>query len=137
MGILKRYVLDASALVAFFQDEPGAAKVQELLTQAGEAERPLLMSVVNWGEVYYVAWQRMGEAAAREKLEEMARLPLEVVDADRETTLLAATLKAQHKLPYADCFAAALAQQRKAMLVTTDKDFGPVEKQVGILWATE
>jgi hypothetical protein len=30
---------------------------------------------------------------------------------------------ALHHLPYADCFAAALAQARKATLVTSDKDF--------------
>jgi predicted nucleic acid-binding protein len=36
---------------------------------------------------------------------------------------LAASLKAQHNLPYADCFAAALAQTRKAALVASDKDF--------------
>jgi ribonuclease VapC len=131
---VKRYVLDASALLAFFQDEPGAIKVQELLTEAREADRPLLLSVVNWGEVYYVAWQRMGEAAARERVEEIARLPIDVVDADLETAKLAATLKAQHKLPYADCFAAALAKQRKAILVTTDRDFSQIEKEVAVLW---
>lgn len=131
---MKRYVLDASALLAFFQDEPGAIKVQELLTEAREADRPLLLSVVNWGEVYYVAWQRMGEAAARERVEEIARLPIDVVDADLETAKLAATLKAQHKLPYADCFAAALAKQRKAILVTTDRDFSQIEKEVAVLW---
>ena len=134
---MKRYVLDASALLAFFQDEPGAEKVQKLLTRAGQAERPLLMSVVNWGEVIYVVWQRRGEEAARERMRAMARYPLEIVGADAETTLLAAALKAQHKLPYADCFAAALAQEKKATLVTTDKDFQQVEKDIAVLWATE
>lgn len=134
---MKRYVLDASALLAFFEDEPGAGKVQELLTQAGQADRRLLLSVVNWGEVYYVAWQRGGAAAARQKLEEMARLPIEVVDVDMATTQLAASLKAEHKLPYVDCFAAALAQQKRASLVTVDKDFAQVEGKVTVLWATD
>ena len=133
---MKRYALDTSALIAFFQDEPGAAKVQELLTEARQAEHPLLLSVVNWGELYYVAWQRMGEAAAQQRVQEIARLPIELVDVDRETALLAATLKAQHKLPYADCFAAALAQQRKATLVTDDKDFQSVQRGVNVLWVT-
>ena len=133
---MKRYVLDASALLAFFQDEPGAEKVQELLTRAGQAERPLLMSVVNWGEVIYVVWQRRGEEAARERMRAMARYPLEVVAADAEKTLLAAAFKAQHKLPYVDCFAAALARQEKATLVTTDRDFTQVEKQVPLLWVS-
>ncbi len=134
---MKRYVLDTSALIAFFQDEPGAAKVQELLTQAREADRPLLLSVVNWGEVYYVAWQRTGEAAAQQRLQEIARLPIELVPADQEMTLLAASLKARHKLPYADCFAAALALQRKAQLVTADRDFEQVAKEVRVFWISQ
>jgi len=132
---VKRYVLDASALLAFFEDEPGGAKVQELLTQAGQAQRPLLMSVVNWGEVLYVVWRRRGEEAARERIRAISRYPLEIVAADQETALLAASLKARHRLPYADCFAAALAQQRKATLATADKDFAQVEKELAILWA--
>jgi predicted nucleic acid-binding protein len=46
----------------------------------------------------------------------------------------AATLKAEHNLPYADCFAAALAQARKATLVTSDKDFERVWSKLRIIW---
>ena len=35
----------------------------------------------------------------------------------------AARLKAEHNLPYADCFAGALAQARRAALVTSDRGF--------------
>ncbi len=48
---------------------------------------------------------------------------------------LAASLKADHNLPYADCFAAALAQARKETLVTNDNDFERVETALKILWA--
>ena len=41
-------------------------------------------------------------------------------------------LRAQHNLP--DCFAAALAQARKATLVTSDKDFARVGPALKILW---
>jgi len=132
---VKRYVLDATALIAFFQDEPGAAKVQQLLTEARDTDRPLLLSVVNWGEVYYVAWQRTGETAARQRIEEIARLPIQVVDADMELTHLAASLKARHKLPYADAFAASLALHSKASLVTSDPDFKRLSRELDLLWA--
>ena len=46
----------------------------------------------------------------------------------------AARLKAQHNLPYADCFAATLAQSRKAALVTSDKDFQRAKTALKILW---
>jgi predicted nucleic acid-binding protein len=131
---VKTYVLDASALMTFFEDRPGADKVEELLAKAAETKRPLLMSVVNWGEVYYSIWRAHGEKAAHAKLREMAQLPIQVIDADSELTKLAATLKAQHNLPYADCFAAALAQARKAALVTSDKDFESLGTAPKILW---
>ncbi len=120
---MKTYVLDASALMTFFEDRAGADKVEELLAKAAEAKHPLLMSVVNWGEVYYSVWRAHGEKAAAAKLQEIAQLPIEIVDVDTGLAKLAAGLKAAHNLPYADCFAAAVAQAREATLVTSDKDF--------------
>ena len=132
---MKTYVLDSSALMTFFENRAGADQVEELLAKAAEAKRPLLMSVVNWGEVYYSIWRARGEKAAAAKLQEIAQLPILVVDADMELTKLAAGLKAAHNLPYADGFAAALAQSRKAALVTSDKDFERVVPARKIIWA--
>ena len=53
---------------------------------------------------------------------------------DMELAKLAASLKAEYHLPYADCFAASLAQARKATLVTSDKDFLRVGTAVKTLW---
>jgi predicted nucleic acid-binding protein len=131
---VKSHVLDSSALMAFFEDRPGADKVEELLAKAAEAKAPLLMSVVNWGEVYYSVWRARGEKAAETKLHEIAQLPIEIVDADVDLTKEAASLKAQHNLPYADCFAAALAHSRKAALVTSDKDFERAGSLLKTLW---
>ena len=61
---MKTYVLDASALMMFFEGRPGAGKVEDLLTGAADATPPLAMSVVNWGEVYYSIWRAHGEEAA-------------------------------------------------------------------------
>jgi predicted nucleic acid-binding protein len=91
------------------------------------------MSVVNWGEVYCAIWRAHGEKAANLKLQETAQLPIELIDVDAELVRLAASLKAQHDLPYANCFAAALAQTRKAGLVATDKDFERVASVFRIL----
>ena len=131
---MKTYVLDASALMTFFEDRAGADQVEELLAKAADAKHPLAMSVVNWGEVYYSIWRAHGEKAAAAKLQEIAQLPIQVIDGDMELTRLAASLKAQHNLPYADCFAAALAHGRKSTLVTSDKDFERVGTALKILW---
>lgn len=131
---MKAYVLDSSALMTFFENRAGADQVEELLAKAADTKRPLLMAVVNWGEVYYSIWRARGEKAAEAKLQEIAQLPIQVVDADMELTKLAASLKATHNLPYADCFAAALAQSRKATLITRDKDFQQVGTALRIVW---
>jgi ribonuclease VapC len=134
---VKRIVLDASALMTFFENRPGAEKVEELIQLAVDGKRELFMSVVNWGEVYYSVWRAKGPGVALKVLLDVAQLPIELIDADYDLTKRAAEFRAQHKLPYADCFAAALAANRKAPLITSDADFAQVEKQVTILWATQ
>jgi ribonuclease VapC len=131
---VKTYVLDASALMTFFEDRPGADKVKDLLAQAAETKHALLMSVVNWGEVYYAVWRILGEKAANEKLRQISKLPIEIVDVDMEMGKLAAILKAKHNLPYTDCFAGALAESRRAVLVSSDKDFERVGSLLKIFW---
>ena len=55
--------------------------------------------------------------------------------ADWQLTREAAGFKAKHKMSYADCFAAALAKQKKAHLVTGDREFKQVEQDIQIIWA--
>ncbi len=132
---MKRIVFDASALMAFFENRPGAEKVQDLIRLGVEGKRQLLMSVVNWGEAYYSTWRTKGPGVAQHFLEQFAQLPIHLVPADVELARLAAEFKANFNLPYVDGFAAALALQRKASLATSDKDFATVEKKFDILWA--
>jgi predicted nucleic acid-binding protein len=123
------YVLDANALVGLFEDREGAAaKVQRLLEQAVQAERPLLMSAVNWGEVFYVAWRRHGEATAREAESRLQEMPITVISVDQDRATRAAAIKQKHSLSYADAFAAELAIERGAWLVTADPEFSKVGK---------
>jgi predicted nucleic acid-binding protein len=120
--------------MTFFENRPGAAKVEALLQQAVAGKLHLFMSVVNWGEVYYSTWRAHGPGVARKIIEDIAQLPIELVDASLDLTHAAAELRANHKLPYTDCFAAALAAHRKASLATSDKDFASVEKKIAVHW---
>jgi ribonuclease VapC len=131
---MKRFVLDASALMTFSANRPGAEKVEQLLQLAIDGKRELLMCVINWGEVYYSVWRDQGPGIARHLLAQIAQLPIQLVPADVELARQAAELKATFNLPYVDGFAAALAVQRKASLATSDKDFASVEKKLDILW---
>ena len=133
---MKRIVLDASAVMTFSANRPGAEKVEQLIQLALDGKRELLMCVVNWGEVYYSVWRDQGPGFARHILGQIAQLPIHLVPADVELTRTAAEFKASFNLPYVDGFTAALASVRKASLATSDRDFARVEKKLDLLWTT-
>jgi len=132
---MKQVVLDASALMTYFQARRGKERVIELLDQAREGKHELLMPVVNWGEVFYSIWHAEGEATARRKLHEIAQLPITIVPVNDELTLRAATLKAKLRMPYLDSFVAALADSLGAPVATTDPDFHRLRGQIDLEWS--
>jgi predicted nucleic acid-binding protein len=130
-------VLDSWALIAFFEDEPAAEQVEKLLAKADYGTHKLLLTVVNWGEVYYNTMREVSQDAAERKAKEIAALPIEIVAVDSENLDLirqAAIYKATRKLSYADAFAAALAKIRHGDLVTGDLEFKDVEDDIRIDW---
>jgi ribonuclease VapC len=129
-------VLDSWALIAFFEDESAAEEVEKLLVKAEAGTHKLLLSVVNWGEIYYNTMRKVSQEAAEHKAIEIAGLPIEVVpvEADLHLARQAATYKATKKLSYADAFAAALAKIRNAELVTGDPGFKEFENEIKIGW---
>jgi predicted nucleic acid-binding protein len=74
---------------------------------------PLLVSVVNTGEVCYIFAGRTSEADADRSIREPKQLGIKLVDADWDIAHDAGRFKARHKMSFADCFAAALAKHRK------------------------
>jgi predicted nucleic acid-binding protein len=132
-GSARRYVLDANALIGFFEDREGtAAKIEQLLGEALRRDLPLLMSAVNWGEVFYTEWRYRGESKAREAEARLQELPIAVIAVDRERASRAAALKQKHGLGYADAFAAELAIERGAWLVTADPEFQKIGKGLAV-----
>ena len=61
-------------------------------------------------------------------------LPLEIIDADQELAETAGEVKAFHKMPLADCFAAALARFKKAAIYTGDPEFKAIEAEQKLVW---
>jgi uncharacterized protein len=127
-------VLDSHSLIAYLENETGVEKMIELLRVARDSGKTLLLSVVNWGEVYYITLREAGRERAEAVAHLISTLPIQVVPVDLDLTKQAAEFKACKRMSYGDCFAAALAKLRKAELVTGDEDFKQVEKEVKILW---
>jgi len=132
-GNARRFVLDANALIGLFEDREGTAgKVEHLLEQALRQDLPLLISAVNWGEVFYIAWRRHGEAKAWEADATLQEMPVTVISVDRERASRAGALKQKYGLGYADACAAELAIERGAWLVTPDPEFSKLGKALAV-----
>jgi predicted nucleic acid-binding protein len=127
-------VLDSSALIAYFEGEPSGKAVSEILKEFSKKSKALFLSVVNWGEVLYIIERRHGLDQCNEIEHLMEQMCVEVVSLDKDLTRQAARIRVSEKLPYGDCFAAALAINKHAELVTKDTDFKAVQSRIRIQW---
>jgi predicted nucleic acid-binding protein len=127
-------VLDSYSLIAYVEGEAGKDTMIEIFRSARDSGKACLLSVVNWGEVYYITLREAGQEQADQVAHLISTLPIHIVPADLDLAKQAAIFKASKKMSYADCFAAALAKHRRVELVTGDKEFKEVEKEVKILW---
>ncbi len=127
-------VLDAYAMMAFFEDEPGADFIRDLILQAEQGSADLMMSVVNLGEVWYAIARTNSTDIADQYIHEIEGMAIEIVDADWELTRQAAVFKVNGNISYADCYAAALAKTRGAELITGDEEFEVLQNEIEISW---
>ena len=127
-------ILDTYALMAFFEDEPGADYVRELILDAERGQASLAVSTVNLGELWYMIARRKSFEVAEQYIEIVQRMAIEVVPADWEVTRQASMFKVKGNISYADCFAAALAKLRDGEVVTGDREFKHLENEIKIEW---
>ena len=130
-------VLDSYALLAFFRGESAGVSVRDRLHKAATADRPLHMTEVNYAEVKYQLIKKDGADAWVQAADVLKGLPIEFHPVTRALADAAADYKAHHKMSLADAFAAALAKEKKAELVTGDHEFKPLEKEIKIHWLTK
>jgi ribonuclease VapC len=127
-------VLDSYALLKLLRDEPGADTVAQILEKAGQRDHPVHMTEVSYAEVQYMIRRKDGDAAWRTIAGELVAAPIEFHPADRHLADVAADFKTRFKMSLADAFAAALAKEKKAELITGDPEFKPLEKEIKINW---
>lgn len=131
---MKKFVFDSSALICFLDGEPNADKVSDILEDINEKDLDAYLCVINMGEVYYHFLRTGGLKTAKVALDTIQTLPLSIIDVDYDLTIEASNIKAHNKMAYADCFAAALAKRTSSQLVSSDKEFRQVEKDIKIHW---
>ena len=121
---MAHFVLDSYALLAYFRNEEGGEKVEQLLNEAVADKHELHMTCINAGEVYYMAHRKDGADKAALVWKALQQFPIHIINVDLGFTFKAASLKAKYRLSFADAFAAVLSITKKGTLITGDKEFG-------------
>jgi len=124
---ITKYVVDACALIAFLQNETGGDKLRELFKVP---ENEFFMHSINLTEVYYDAVYVSGEEKAQELFEKITELPITILwDLDISLIKSVGKYKTSYKVSFADSFVLALAEQEKAIVLSTDHhEFDMIEK---------
>ena len=128
-------VLDASALVSYFVEEPAAEQVEGELRAEGGA----LITSVNLAEVVDHLVRRRGqlEAAVRESLDWILGVGLTVIPVEEAAGIAAGSLRARHyvriraAISLADCAALAVSLERNVPLATSDPVLARVARSEG------
>jgi predicted nucleic acid-binding protein len=127
-------VLDACALIAYLNDEPGADLVDEILQHTPA----VYISAVNLLEIAYDAIRITGDGgAANEIIDVVSQLPIINWQLERRIIEIAARFKSSQRISLADSIALALAEYHNAPLATSDHHEFESLSDVGIariLW---
>jgi predicted nucleic acid-binding protein len=110
-------IVDSSAWLAYFADEPNAKHFQSPLSDSAA----LIVPTITVYEVFKVVLRESGEDAALKAA--MAMHKGTIVALTAPLTLAAAKLSLAHNLPMADGIILATALEFKATLWTQDADF--------------
>ena len=115
------YVLDSSAVIRYIDDEPGAARVEEILKACVDGRAALSISALQWGEVAGNLRSRFGANDELRILSTILPSEVEIVPVTGERAVRAAQLKVDRKIAYADAIALELARESTDhVLVTAD-----------------
>jgi PIN domain nuclease of toxin-antitoxin system len=112
------YILDASAIIAWLRNEPGADMVDNAIT---DLNSQCLAHAINLCEVYYDAHRKAGETHAESVVNDLMAIGvIERNDFDQTFWKDAGKLKAGGGISLPDCFAITLTNRVGGTLLTSD-----------------
>lgn len=128
----KSYVLDTSALLAFWNDERGADQVERILKSIN-SKTNIYISFMTLMEGKYQLWRRVGKDTAEEFERMIRNLPLLRVDVTEAILNDAAEIKATTRLSIADSLIIATAIETGSALVHKDPEFEQVKGRLELV----
>jgi len=134
---MRRYALDACALIALLQNEQGAEIVSDAFNAAYRGEAEIIIHKANLLEVYYDAYHYRGREQADLMVVEIKKRPIQINSEITDDIFTeAGRLKATYRISFADSFALAQAKIFDGALLTSDHhEFDLVENSEDIEFA--
>jgi PIN domain nuclease of toxin-antitoxin system len=128
---MKRYVLDACALIAVLNDEPGREVVESIVNSE---DADVTMHALNLLEVYYDVYRCCGQGTADDFLRKIQATPVRILyQLSAEVFREAGRLKATYRISLADAIALAQASTTDSELLICDHhEFDSVERSESI-----
>ena len=100
---MKRYILDACALLAVLRNEDGAGEVNAVFDAAYNGKATLTMNKVNLLEVYYVIRRSLGKERADYIISEVKKRPVSIIQELKDDVFSeAGRLKSEYGISLAD-----------------------------------
>lgn len=122
-----RFLLDTSALFAYFTGEAGAARVREIIQLGEKGTAQIFIPFVVMAEVYYISFQEEGEEIADLRYVALRESSATLLGSISEPFIItAAKYKASYTLSLADALIASYAFHEKAVLVHKDPEYIPL-----------
>ena len=129
--MVRIYIFDSYAWIAYFRKEEGFDRIAGLLDCVDQQKSKLITCGINLGEVYYMLLRKQNEEKAKFAIETILQLPVNVVIPDFELILLSAKIKAKFKISYADAFAIQVCMKEKGILVSDDPEIHNLKDLLG------
>ena len=127
------FVLDASAILRFIDNEIGVERVSQTFQAAILGNAQVVISAIHYGEVIGVSYRRGGQPLAEKTAAQLAELNIQTIPVDQARAAKSAVIHISRKIPYADSFAAELTSDSPDhILITADFDFKPAENDIAI-----
>lgn len=122
-----KYVLDASAAIAFLRGEPGAPKVREILV---DRTNDIHIHAANAIEVRYKFTSFGGETAANEAIRDLASMGVKVFDSlPASLCSRVSFFKNRYQfLSLGDSICVAFGERLKAAVVASDRPFANIKE---------
>jgi predicted nucleic acid-binding protein len=130
----KSVVLDTWAVLAYLDGEVGGPSVANAIAEAQEGGRSLLLTAVTAAEIWLVVARATSAEEANRVMVELRTLGIEIVPVDWDLAAIAASIRTHYRLSPVAALSVALAQDRKAELLTGDSKFKQLKGEIKIQW---